>query len=161
MNGSIDPSGLVPMVCGVCSQPLNRVLPMADNGSFTGEAQYRHRPGEYDHEPQPQPAAEHFAEGLDMVCEFCNGPDPVWSYFAPGITMHALDDADEMFPVSDYGDRWAACTECANLIEHDNRPRLLDRSIPSGVEPEVRALVEGLHTAFFLARRGKRRRLRR
>lgn len=160
MNGPFDPSRLGSMVCGTCSQPLNRILPMTGDGSFTGEVQYRHRFCEGGHEPQPQPAAEHFAEGLDMVCEFCNGPDPVWSYFAPGITMHAFDDADETSPVSDYGDRWAACRECANLIEHNNRQRLLDRSTPAGTEPEVRAFVEGLHKAFFLARQGKRRRLR-
>jgi hypothetical protein len=149
------------MVCAVCSEPLNRALPMADSGSFTGEVQYRHRSDATDHVPQPQLAAEHYGADLDMVCEFCNGSDPVWSYFAPGITMHVLDDADEMFPVSDYGDRWAACRECANLIEHDNRPRLLDRSIPSGAEPEARAFVEALHEGFFLAWRGKRRRLHR
>jgi hypothetical protein len=161
MNGSIDPSELAPMVCGVCSQPLNRVLPMADDGAFTREAQYRHRPGEFDHEPQPQPAAEHFAEGLDMVCEFCNAPDPVWSYLAPGITVHALDDAGELYPVSDYGDRWAACRTCARLIEHDNRPGLFARAVPPGTEPEVTAFIKALHDAFFRARRGERERLRR
>lgn len=116
MNEPINPGRLAPMVCGVCSEPLNRALPMEEDRSFTGEVQCRHRSEETDHEPQLQPAAEHYEADLDMVCEFCNGPDPVWSYFAPGITMHVLDDADEMFPVSDYGDRWAVCRACANLI---------------------------------------------
>ncbi|WP_035696678.1 hypothetical protein, partial [Glycomyces tenuis] len=60
-----DLSKQASMVCGTCSQPLNRFLPMDADGAFTGEVEYRHRSDETDHEPVPQPAAEHFAADLD------------------------------------------------------------------------------------------------
>lgn len=148
-----------PMVCGICSQPLHRFLPMTADGAFTGEVAYRHRSGEADHEPAPQPAAEHFEADLDWVCDFCNAPKPVWNYQAPGVRMLALDADDMIVQEHVYGTDWAACRICAHLIERGMHRRLLDRAITAIGNPAVRPEMQALHTAFFTQKRGKRRRL--
>lgn len=154
-----DLSKRASMVCGVCSQPLNRFLPMDADGAFTGEVEYRHRSEDAGHEPAPQPAVEHFAVDLDWVCDFCNAPEPVWSYRAPGVRSIALDGDDEVIHEDDFGEDWAACRTCAHLIEKGMRRRLLDRAVTAFGDPTVRPGVQALHTAFFLQKRGKRRRL--
>ncbi len=154
-----DLSKRASMVCGICSQPLHRFLPMTSDGAFTGEVEYRHRSDKAHHEPAPQPAAEHFAADLDRVCDFCNGPEPVWNYRAPGVRMLALDADDKIAQEHVYSADWAACRTCAHLIERDMRRRLVDRVLTAWGEEEMRAHADGLIAAFFIQRQGKRRRL--
>ncbi|WP_155830110.1 hypothetical protein [Glycomyces tenuis] len=132
---------------------------MDADGAFTGEVEYRHRSDETDHEPVPQPAAEHFAADLDLACDFCNATDPVWSYRAPGIGSLAFDGDDQVVHEDDFGDDWAACRTCAHLIERGMRRRLLDRAVAAFGDPALRPGLQALHAAFFLQKRGKRRRL--
>lgn len=146
------------MVCGTCSQPLNRFLPMDTDGAFTGEVAYRHRSGAVDHEPAPQPVAEHFEADLDYVCDFCNDPEPAWKYRAPGLSSIVLDGDEEIVQEIDFGEHWAACRICSHLIEKNMRRRLLDRAVTAFGDPSIRPGLRSMHTAFFLQKRGKRRR---
>lgn len=57
---------------------------------------------------------------------------------------------------------WAACDVCHALIEHDNRPGLLERSVLTfrTIAPErdvevTRALIMKIHAKFFEMRIGK------
>jgi hypothetical protein len=69
-------------------------------------------------------------EGLDVemkrppgvvICDFCSDRDVKWSYPA----------ADFRVPEVEWGSRghWAACQECYDLIEKNDRRGLLDRSV--------------------------------
>src|ERR1035438_7108962 len=62
-------------------------------------------------------------EATNMICDFCNAPNPVWRFSArPFVvdygTMASASDAD-----------WAACDACRDLILADDRNGLVDRAM--------------------------------
>ncbi|WP_100447214.1 hypothetical protein [Glycomyces xiaoerkulensis] len=143
------------MVCGTCSRPLWRTLPKDDSGALTGEIIYHHPLHiEADHEPVPQPRAEHYEDQINQVCDFCTSRSVKWRYRAPGIQIHALDHDDQPIQEQQPTDEWNACEVCAKYIQHRNSEGLLRRALPAfGPDPDefLIAMVRGLHQAFFHA----------
>jgi hypothetical protein len=146
------------MVCGICLQPLSRFLPMNGAGEFTGEVVYQHPLYvEADHDPAPQPRAEHYEHQLDQVCDFCTSTDIRWRYTAPGIKMLALDSDNEPVQTHQSSSQWNACGPCAKCIQHRNQAGLIRRvkaaiAAATGDEAEdiASAMSGGFIEAFFL-----------
>jgi len=92
----------------------------------------------------------------DLKCDFCSEP-ACWSYPARDIVVFEL-------PVRQASKgAWAACDECSQLIDAEDREGLARRSL-SRLQPimrvESRELLETLrtiHVAFWEARLGQRR----
>lgn len=150
------------MVCAVCSQPLNQRLPMNALGQFTGESVYEHtRAGAHDHDPVPQPRAEHFEEELTMFCDFCTSTDVKWSYTAVPIQGYVLDVDDGPVHNARADADWAACELCARLVDRRSKRALLNRAMSAGIPLDAREIVAGLHEAFFANLKPGRRRIKR
>jgi hypothetical protein len=91
-----------------------------------------------------------------MKCDFCSGPKPTWKYpcedFVLAGTVLGSDGA------------WAACDECASLIEQNDRKGLAARCLETFhlVHPDaqylprrsVRKTLEEIHRYFFRHRDG-------
>ena len=66
------------------------------------------------------------------ICDFCSDPYPVWNYECPDYVVEeypevkAIAEREKM--VSTSRGNWAACGECARLIENKNWPFLAKRS---------------------------------
>lgn len=98
------------MVCVECRRVLDIVF--TDDGP-----RYDHSVADLaDHEPVPVEAPDGYRGGR---CDFCNSDNP--SHVLPARSF-----LTEM-PMHGSDDDWAACTDCAVLIERDQWNRLLDR----------------------------------
>jgi len=107
----------------------------------TGHLQYRHtRPGHDDHMPVPTPVTE--LDHVEMVCDFCSGPDVTWCYVLSDIekkqgivkrvTADLADYRDQHYAARvrkvqtegtftrHMGERWTACNDCSEAIEADD-----------------------------------------
>jgi hypothetical protein len=142
------------MVCVVCSQPLNRRIPLNAFGEQVGDVIYTHvKHQESDHEAVPQPRAEHFEEQLTQFCDFCTSTEVRWRYRAPGIQMFVLGEEDDPVGQHHSSSDWAACEPCARLIQRRSKKALLQRALLAWDDEEareaIREYVRGLHAAFF------------
>lgn len=84
-----------------------------------------------------------------IICDFCSSPDVVWSYPAADFVLSDTGQASE--------GAWAACHECAELVQAGDREGLLKRSLsgfPEFMREPVRSHVRELHRRFFDAREG-------
>jgi hypothetical protein len=102
------------------------------------------------------------------LCDFCNAPHPAWVYPARN------------FEIADHGwgsdGGWAACEDCAQLIESEQYKQLVNRRmVPSGLQQafkdvpglgghlskrelrEIEIQTERLFNKFRRARKGGRR----
>lgn len=88
------------------------------------------------------------------VCDFCGNPHPQWRYQTESFSVPIVDsDKDFFMSVGD----WAACNECADLIDARREFDLLLRASKS--HPLVRAggityrqamsIAGPLHTKFW------------
>lgn len=121
-----------PFVCGVCGRVL-------DHRSGVG---YQHTlsDAEVGHEPVPVRQSE--AEFVAGRCDFCFADFPQWI-----VPAHAFEVAPGHMSNND----WAACNECAELIEGDRWTGLLRRAKASwetrngGMSPGVEANLGRLY----------------
>jgi hypothetical protein len=97
----------------------------------------------------------------EIQCDFCGSQHVVWSFPARDF---ALDCAAKLLGIPIIGSRgpWAACPECAALVEGGERGPLCLRSLVHlcGPPPDaevamalVRIMAE-IHEQFFAARTG-------
>lgn len=134
--------------CAVCRRPLNRL-------DIGGQPRWLHvgaDTGAAPHQPQPVPAEQ--IHDLAQACDFCSEPDPVWLYRSDPITVLAV--ADDRALQINLGERWAACTGCAELIETRDAAGLLARAA-AGVsahrgQAPIRE-IRTIHAAFLAIRR--------
>jgi hypothetical protein len=87
-----------------------------------------------------------------IICDFCCSPEVLWSY--PAANFHV-----EGAPLASEGG-WAACHDCAVLIEADDREGLAQRALssaPKFMRERCLPFMRALHAQFFQARRGPAR----
>lgn len=144
------PTGSVPdEVCRVCFMPLNTWRPVGAPESATEWRHPRELPPGEEHEPDPMPRAD--APYVVVICDFCSGDRPCWSYsVAEEITnmVRVADTTDrtvrrqfakhwdrvtpELGEVTDvagnrFSETWLACDPCSTLIEGRDLERLITR----------------------------------
>jgi hypothetical protein len=127
------------IACRICHRLLNHNLDLR-----TGEIHYTHpagrNPGSIDHEPDPVPADDVDAR---HVCDFCSSDHILYAYaVAPIQTLHTTPGEHL---IQNYESDWAACPDCAALIETRNLPGLQDRVRRYGPPLDPPA-VQALHT---------------
>lgn len=100
-------------VCGVCGHPLNY------REIRGGESRFEHALGEQmaDHDPEPVPQSQ--AVVVADRCDFCYADHPQWVVPARSFMLMAGHNS---------GGDWAACDECAPLIERDQWSALARRA---------------------------------
>jgi hypothetical protein len=92
-----------------------------------------------------------------LKCDFCDAPDPQWSYDASPIVIDF-----GVGPMHRDDGRWAACTACADLIDANDRDGLLVRAYQAWRKqgmPQSAALdvLRGMFTAFFMSKQSDRK----
>lgn len=111
-------------------------------------------PGEYEVKLPP---------GTEYICDFCSG-QPVVMEFAVVQEAVKLQPTNTLPGFNDRGN-WAACADCAKLIQAEDQPALTRRSAElyltrivgtsQATEPIIKKVereLEPLHTQFFHAR---------
>lgn len=87
-----------------------------------------------------------------MKCDFCSAPDPTWKYPCEDFILEGTHHGSE--------GAWAACDDCAALIERNDRDGLALRSIESYPlrdyipRGRLRRMMAKLHRHFFRKRAG-------
>jgi hypothetical protein len=111
-------------VCGTCGSPLDRYAELP-----SGVMSYEHPIWKAaDHPPVPVAAD---AVEATYVCDFCTDPKIVFVYETAQRVDVQVETPDGSV-VRDYGTRWAACVQCAALVETRNLAGLLDRVLTDG-----------------------------
>ena len=169
----LDPTPVVEMnmYCRTCRRALNI------RASGLGPATYHHAAelhGETsDHRPDPVPLTE--LPNPAMVCDFCNSPDPTWTYLCADQLTEARLVTTRVVDLSDYRDRhaaartrradtvpgitqswgqcWASCDECATYLERRDLYGLISRitdTLPARLTRGKRLVTTRgrLHAAF-------------
>jgi hypothetical protein len=157
--------------CRTCRKALNV------RTSALGEVSYHHtsqlRGQVPDHQPDPVPLAE--LTNPEMVCDFCSAPNPVWTYVCDDqltesrlVTSRVVDLGEyrdrhaaartrrtDTIPgiTQSWGQRWAACEECATHLERADLYGLITRvtdTLPAKLTRGRRLLTTRgqLHAAF-------------
>ncbi len=63
-----------------------------------------------------------------LICDFCSSPEVVQAYMAEDFTALEIREAENRTRFNSLG-AWAACRECAALIEAEGWEALLERSL--------------------------------
>ncbi len=93
------------------------------------------------------------------ICDLCSEPAVRWSYPARDFIETGVISPSRVLLIGSSGG-WAACDECHQLIEADDRAALLKRSVENfvafyGVRPPTLADdIRRIHEQFFANRRG-------
>ncbi|GLZ28120.1 hypothetical protein Lesp02_03100 [Lentzea sp. NBRC 105346] len=162
------------VVCRTCSEPLNTIRPLGG-----GHRIFVHGGnGARDHEPDPVPRED--TGHVRMCCDFCGAGEPSWSYTADEISAaverpqykstwerkqigeHTAVLRREEAPADDlmhhrHSAGWAACEQCAALIELRDAQRLLTRvrRLNSVVASAPRRALLGIYTQFMRTIKGR------
>ncbi len=94
-----------------------------------------------------------------MICDFCSHPDPRWKYPANDFQ---LEDVQRLGSQG----AWAACDECAALIESGDKTGLLERALHTFplvaiVGRELAGSgIQMVHRLFFGSRTGSVQKIR-
>lgn len=101
-----------------------------------------------------------------VKCDFCSDDTPEWSYPCEDFTLEAIvfstTSEDTSTRVHHSLGEWLACWRCSALIELDDMPGLLERSLAvlsspqDAAQPLVRTALEAWHAAFTNHRQGPR-----
>ncbi|GIH20678.1 hypothetical protein [Rugosimonospora africana] len=139
---AIDPNGYA---CATCRSPLN--VHTVDGASHFD---HPHPPAD-NHPPRPVPI--HHVANLAMICDFCSTPDPQWSYHFGNIDIFVTLPGGDALSGHNFGERWAACTRCANLIDAGDQAGLTRRAQRRarhwGQPSDATAHLEQLHRALL------------
>ncbi len=143
--GTSEPTGEAWPYCRTCRRALNVAT------SPSGPVSYRHaeesRGGTVDHPADPVPLTE-LADPV-MECDFCSAPDPAWTYVCADQETETRVVTGRTVGMGDYrhrhraartlnvetrpgithtwGQRWATCEGCADLIERRDLYGLVGR----------------------------------
>lgn len=100
--------------------------------------------------------------GDEPVCDFCSSTPVTYSFDA---VPHRMDESAE--PEHWSADAWAACEECARLVDEGRREELAVRSVDMLLRrsPQMRVVprrellreITQVHARFWLAKRGSSR----
>lgn len=102
------------------------------------------------------------------VCDFCGGDKIRWAYPADDFMIGAIAALDpetgEAIDVQPMGSKgpWAACAECAELIEREDYEALKKRGIESIPREQItdmklaRTMLANMHNGFRQHRTGPR-----
>jgi hypothetical protein len=136
------------VVCATCRRPLDRVVRVS-TASVPTVTWVHPRVGLADHAPVPV-LADMTGGAVVGVCDFCSNATPCWSYPCHSFTIGA------------YGSNgpWAACTNCAALIEAGDATALARRTSTGNTGLICRhtlTAIAQLHAAFFKHRLVDRR----
>lgn len=91
--------------------------------------------------------------GVRIVCDFCASPEATHVYHAKDFTAYEVAGY-----VGKSTGPWAACSDCARLIEADDRQQLANRSVvtlmrsmgfPKSMRPQLLAQTRQIHARFF------------
>jgi hypothetical protein len=132
------------MACSQCHLPLNLI-------GDPDHARYIHplTAAPSDHAPEPVPTA-----GLHTVarqCDFCGDGYPLWTLAGGDVAAVVLNAAGGGLR-QNYGDKWAACATCEQLIRSGKRRALADRAaatLPWASIPQATPRIAKLHEAFL------------
>ncbi|MER7471230.1 hypothetical protein [Micromonospora sp. NPDC000018] len=132
------------MACQTCLSPLNTLgtpptyvhpIQLATDG----------------HEPAPVPVSQ--LDTVRRTCDFCGDPYPTWTLLGGEVAAVAIGEAGGL--VQNFGDAWAACTNCQTYIDDGSNDKVVDRAVQAlglGNDPQAREHIEQLHLAFLSAR---------
>jgi hypothetical protein len=109
-------------VCAVCARVLN---PMTnEKGEMIG---WMHAIGTADELDHPAVPVAPTDVQTRYLCDFCNGEDPVWTLPVRGFDVPKINEDQKITGTS--GENWAACADCAALIDRNQWSALLRRVI--------------------------------
>ncbi len=112
--------------CGTCGSPLDRYAELP-----SGTVSFEH-PIWKDADHPPVPVAADAVEAT-YVCDFCTDPQILFVYATTQRVLVQVETPGGSL-VRDYGTRWAACVECAALVEARNLAGLLERILSHGMD---------------------------
>lgn len=118
-------SGHEPHVCGVCRTVLDWWVPLDGSAGHWRHTEVNR--AEDEHAPVAVPRRE-MTEVRDR-CDFCGQPDTVCMFVLPErMEMILLGEGDEVTGgTGDSDGLWAACSECAAIVESGSAARLTAR----------------------------------
>jgi hypothetical protein len=132
------------MACRRCGLPLNTLGDPA-NPSYIHPIAAT----ETDHDPDPVPAAE--MHTLARQCDFCGDKSPLWTLTGGDVAAVVLNPAGGGLQ-QNYGDKWAACAVCEQLIRAGRPEAVAQRAsakYPWADIPQARLRIAKLHEAFL------------
>jgi len=132
------------MACRRCGLPLNTLGDPA-NPSYIHPI----GPAETDHDPEPVPATE--MHTLARQCDFCGEGSPLWTLVGGDVAAVVLNPAGGGLQ-QNYGDKWAACAVCEQLISTGRAAGVAERAAakyPWADIPQARQRIAKLHEAFL------------
>ncbi len=98
------------------------------------------------------------------ICDFCSDLNPVAMFTIPSGGAAGVSDGDSIAIFHDRDSRWAACAECAELVEAGDSVAVAERSIDALVRlhPYVgrdfaRVSVVTVQSVFWAGYQGGRR----
>lgn len=145
MTGAQQPAA----VCARCGMAINYMLKTTgrqDDPEFV----WVHG-GPADHDPVLAPSSGQ----PRLYCDFCSAPDPGWVIDTDQDFQITVVDWDGGSLTENFTGGWAACGQCAELVQTGQRRALLARavaSIPFASASEhaaYRARAAQVHAAFF------------
>lgn len=118
-------SGHEPHVCAACRTVLDQFNPL-DGGPIEWHHTRANEPAD-GHAPVPVPRRE-MTVVVDR-CDFCSALDPVCMFvLAERMSVLLVDGNDELTGgTTDSDGQWAACAECASLVEAGSAGKLTAR----------------------------------
>jgi len=133
----------IEMACRQCHSPLNT---LGEAGHF----RYIHplAAGIRDHQPDPVPASQ--LDTLARQCDFCGDQYPLWTLVGGDVAAVAVGDSGGLW--QNYGDRWAACATCEQLIAAGKAGAVVGRAAVAygwRGNPDGRDRIAELHNAFL------------
>ncbi len=88
-----------------------------------------------------------------LICDFCNSPNVLWSYPAADFQVEGM-------PFIGSKGGWAACHDCAALIEAKDVDGLARRALstaPAFMRERCFPFTKAIHAQFFRCRLGPAR----
>ena len=147
----VPPSPRQSMGCRVCRITLHAQR----HDAHPDRVQHRHphRPGGWDHRPEPVPLVE--LDVTERACDLCSGPYPLIRLESSGGVVAPAAGTDPL----DTGAGWSACAACAKAVDAGHPDLLLRRALTvNGLHPQDPAAsrFRVLHAAVLLALRPRR-----
>ncbi len=141
----------IPHHCRTCERPLEFKVEWYPTGGTIYRWQHitfdPNGPLPFPHDVDPVPDVEQPDTEVLGVCDFCSAPNPRWGYKARDfetVSYLTLPPAGAGLTENSYGSAgaWAACDECADLVDADDFDGILDRAMAGNPSARL-ALTQG------------------